>query len=99
MTVRGHVVRVAVMLGLVSVVQTLGCECNCDGLEAIPLEAGQYEVTRIMYDNSDSAWMGHDPEELIGGEFEIEPEAEFATLRYTRDGTTYEVRFVIEQGD
>jgi len=98
MTIGGYVVRAAIVLGLTAMVQSLGCACNyCDEVEVAPLGSGQYTVAEVMYREPGSDWIGTEAEALIGGEFEVDADTNIATLRYTREGTTYEVRFTIEQ--
>lgn len=69
---------------------TFGCDCNCDPLD--PMESGDYLIADPAYGRVHAG-----DEWLIGGELHVDREAHSATIRYIREGTTYEVRYTLVQ--
>jgi hypothetical protein len=82
--------RTGVLLAVLGVASTLGCIAfGCDDVDLTPIEAGEFTVTQRAYGPDEQQWM-------IGAQLTIDREAEVAILRYTRDGTTYEVHYTLE---
>lgn len=90
MTIPRSIARMAVTLGaIVALGPGLGCDCNCDA--PYPMESGDYVIASPTYDNIHAGDEG-----FLGGELHVDREAHLATLRYTREGTTYEVRYTLQ---
>lgn len=85
MTTRAIALGAIVVMGPVS-----GCDCNCDTPD--PAESGDYVIVPRGSGNVQPG-----DEWVIGGELHVDRDANFATIRYTREGTTYEVRYTLEQ--
>ncbi|WP_205633191.1 hypothetical protein [Enhygromyxa salina] len=62
--------------------QIASCIERCDDSES-----GEYEMIRGLYGEFSPEY-----EDLVGAQLIIDPGAETSKIRYTRDGTTYEVR-------
>jgi hypothetical protein len=82
-------VRAATLAATMVMAPALGCDCNCDAPE--PMESGDYVVV------SPSSGNVHPGDEwVIGGALHVDRDADVATIRYERDGTTYEVRYRLD---
>lgn len=89
MTISKSIALLATTLGAMLVVgQVLSCEGNCE--PGPPMESGDYV---ILPPSSGHVYPGD--EWVIGGEVHVDREAEVATIRYTSEGTTYEVRYTL----
>lgn len=83
-------VLLAMTLGALAVVApVLGCDCNCDPPD--PVESGDY----VIVPRGPGKVHAGD-EWLVGAEIHVDRETEVATIRYTREETTYEVRYTLE---
>jgi hypothetical protein len=81
---------VLMVLGaMIAMAPALGCDCNCDPPD--PMESGDYVIVPRA-----SGHVHPGDEWLVGGQLHVDREAEVATIRYTREGTTYEVRYTLE---
>lgn len=81
--------RLATWLGtafalVVGVAQTASCRFGCGELE--PVESGEYTIL------NQSGQLDPEFEDLVGAQLLIDRDTETSTIRYTRDGTTYEVQ-------
>ncbi|MFO7562182.1 MAG: hypothetical protein R6X02_06035 [Enhygromyxa sp.] len=56
----------------------------------MPVESGEYRIGDAREVAAGETWLA---DSLVDGRLVIDREKGIATLRYTRDGTTYEVRF------
>lgn len=82
----------ALALGVVS--QTGGCDRDrCP--EPVPFESGNYEIVGLVYGHPrlEDQWLF---ETVVGAHMSVDQDAGEVTIRYTKDDTTYEVRYTIE---
>jgi hypothetical protein len=80
----------ALALGaLATTAPALGCDCNCDTPD--PFESGDYVIISPSSGNVNPG-----DEWVIGSELQVDRDANVATIRYTREGTTYEVRYRLD---
>lgn len=89
MTLRKPITLIAMTLGLLAI-SAQGCEYNCD--EPAPFESGDYLIVE-----PDSRPLHVGDEWFVGGQLHVDREARVATIRYTREGTTYEAHFTLEE--
>jgi hypothetical protein len=84
---------VSAIVGLVLLSQTGACVCTpCPDQE--PFESGRYEVVGLNgRTEPESQWL---IDTVIGAQLTVDRETGEATIRYTKDGTTYEVQYTIE---
>jgi hypothetical protein len=68
----------------------LSCIGNCRDVELEPVEGGDFVVARHTYGPDEPHW-------LIGARVTIDLDTQSAMLRYTREGTTYEVHYVLDE--
>jgi hypothetical protein len=59
-------------------------------VDLTPVEGGDFVVARRTYGPDESHW-------LVGAQLTIDLDTETAMLRYTRDGTTYEVHYLLDE--
>lgn len=91
MTNSKSVARMTIVLAAaLAIGPAMGCYCNCDTLLP-PVESGDY----VIVPRGPGKVHAGD-EWLAGGEIHVDRETEVATIRYTREGTTYEVRYTLE---
>jgi hypothetical protein len=76
------------LLTLLGAASTLGCY-DCRDVEPTPVESGDYTVTKWVFGPEAQQW-------ALGAQLTIDREEGFAILRYTRDGTEYEVHYMLE---
>ena len=82
--------RLTVWLGLALILMVGASQLSsciiydCGELE--PVESGEYSLA-MLYSK-----LNPDYEDLVGAQLIINRDTETSTIRYTRDGTTYEVR-------
>jgi hypothetical protein len=89
MKTRGATTLLAITLGWLVITAT-GCDCNCD--EPASFESGDYLIVEPAYRQ-----LFPGDEWFVGGGLHVDREAQVATIRYTREGTTYEVRYTLAQ--
>ena len=82
----------AVLVALAAVSQTAGCWPGCPEKE--PFESGDYVVLPLNdLPRPEDQWL---VDRVTGALLSVDREADEATIRYTRDGTTYEVHYTLE---
>ncbi|KIG12186.1 hypothetical protein DB30_01822 [Enhygromyxa salina] len=54
------------------------------------MESGEYKILNLY------GQLSPDYEDLVGAKLIIDRDTETSTIRYTRDGTTYEVRHALD---
>jgi hypothetical protein len=89
------VVRVVALGAMMAIGQVLGCwGWGCDDLPFDLVESGDYVIVppKPIHVEPGDEWLS---ESLNGSDVHIDREAKFATIRYTRLGTTYEVRYTL----
>ena len=82
------------VLGLIAAV-AYGSSCDsapCGAL--LPIESGAYVISEFAYGklDSDDEWLR---QALPGAQLTIDRDNDISIIRYTRDGTTYEVRHTL----
>ena len=82
----------ALLILLAGTVQSIGCS-NCEG-PSIPFESSTFRITKASTNGDDEEWLA---DALVDGQLDIDRGNDVATLTYTQDGTTYEVRFAIDE--
>ena len=83
-----------VVASLVFLASTQGVGCTGGGCEeTIEVGAGEYRIVEARKVGSKEQWLA---DALVDGQLEIDLENDVATLHYTREGTSYEVRFTID---
>jgi hypothetical protein len=63
--------------------------CGEDCTKTHPVRSGEYMIVE--------RWGDREWEWLVGSDVTIDREARLLTIRYTRNETTYEVRYVLER--
>ncbi|WP_146157148.1 hypothetical protein [Enhygromyxa salina] len=61
--------------------------CGPCGPDFDLVESGEYEIVGGLYGK-----LSPEYEDLVGARLLVDRDTEISTIRYTRDGTTYEVR-------
>ena len=69
---------------LMGLAQVAGCRFSCGELE--PVKSGEYVILNLY------GQLNPEFADLVGAQLTIDRDAETSTIRYTRYGTTYEVR-------
>ncbi|WP_052556194.1 hypothetical protein [Enhygromyxa salina] len=72
------------ILLLIGLGQVTGCRFNCGELE--PVKSGEYMILNLY------GQLNPDFADLVGAQLIVDRDTETSVIRYTRDGTTYEVR-------
>ena len=74
-------------------IQTAGCWPACP--EPEPFESGNYVIVGLAKGNPrpEDQWL---VDTVSGAQLAVNREAGEATIRYTKDGTTYEVHYTLE---
>jgi hypothetical protein len=82
-----------VLVGLAAVSQAGGCWEPCP--EPIPFESGNYVIVGLASGDPrpEDQWL---VDTVTGAELTVDREAGNATIRYTKDDTTYEVHYTLE---
>lgn len=94
---RAHlsVARITAALALVALSQTGGCDCApCP--EQVPFDSGNYEIVGLTHPNivmPEDEWL---LSTVVGARVMVDREAGEVTIQYTKDGTTYQVHYTIE---
>ncbi|KIG17820.1 hypothetical protein DB30_02853 [Enhygromyxa salina] len=84
----GLALALVLMMGAAHVA---GCIERCDDSDSLePLESGEY----MIVNRRGPLMEGY--EDLVGAQLIIDRDAETSIIRYTRDGTTYEVRHALD---
>jgi hypothetical protein len=80
-------------VALAAVSQTAGCWPACP--EPEPFESGDYVIVGLAKGNPrpEDQWL---VDTVTGAQLTVDREASEATIRYTKDGTTYEVHYTLE---
>jgi hypothetical protein len=84
---------VAALVGLAVLSPAGGCGCDpCPEPERF--ESSNYEIVGLAYQHPEpeSQWL---LDTVIGAQLTVDRETGEATIRYTKDGTTYEVQYTI----
>src|SRR5690606_6523830 len=84
-------------VGLAALSQTGGCDCApCP--EPEPFKSGNYEIVGLAFGHPEpeSQWL---LDTVIGAAVIVDRGAREVTIRYTKEGSTYEVHYTIEQRD
>ncbi|HLT37351.1 MAG TPA: hypothetical protein VK034_13755 [Enhygromyxa sp.] len=90
---RESICCIAALVGLLATtVQGVGCEAGCE--EDVAVGAGEYRITKASTIGDDEEWLA---DALVDRQLDIDRENNVATLIYTHDGTTYQVRFAIDE--
>lgn len=89
MKIRNWIPFITMTLGLLAITVP-GCIRTCD--EPDLFESGDYVIVEPAYQQviPGDEW-------FLGGQLHVDRQAQVATIRYTRDGTTYEVHFTLEE--
>ena len=83
---RGGLLLVGVAVGVAMSGSLLGACWECPPGPLDPLESGDYVVTRVNPPDTPPGF-------LLGASVHIDAEQGFVTFVYTRDGSTFDVRF------
>lgn len=83
----------ALVVALAAMSQTAGCWPACP--EPEPFESGNYVIVGLAngHPRPEDQWL---LDTVVGAQLTVDREAGEATIRYTKDGTTYEVRYTLE---
>ncbi len=81
----------ALVVGLAALSQAGACWGDCPELE--PFESGDYVIQPLTHPRPQDQWL---VDTVTGALLSVDREAGEATIRYTRDGTTYEVHYTLE---
>ena len=78
-------ITISMMLATALAYTATSCTDRC---ESEPVNSGSYVVDHMWSGPPGRDW-------LIGADVEIDREERLMTIRYTREGTTYEVRYTL----
>jgi hypothetical protein len=78
----------AALASMLLTTPTFGCDPDCGPYR---MESGDYRIIAPA-----DGRLAPEDEWLLGGELHVDRDADLAILRYSRDGTTYEVEFTLE---
>ena len=83
----------ALIVAFAAVSQTGGCWPGCP--EPEPFQSGDYVIVGLAHGNPrpEDQWL---VDTVSGAQLTVDREAGEATIRYTKDGTTYEVHYTLE---